>query len=61
MEKQKVLNTNYSIQYSCRDQNHASIRDFNMSFENPDDDGIVDNLNVFFTAVGIKVRASVVD
>jgi hypothetical protein len=61
MAKQKVLNTNYSFQYSCRDENHNTIRDFNMNFENPDDDAIVDNLNTFLTAVGLKIRVGVVD
>ena len=61
MAKQKVLNTNYNFQYSCRDENHNTIRDFSMNFENPDDDAIVDNLNTFLTAVNLKIRVSVVD
>ena len=61
MAKQKVLNTNYSFQYSCRDENHNTIRDFNMNFENPDDDAIVDNLNTFLAAVGLIIRVGVVD
>lgn len=61
MAKQKVLNTSYEFRYTCRDENHNSIRDFNLNFENPDDDAIVDNLNTYLTAVGLKIRASVVD
>jgi hypothetical protein len=61
MAKQKVLNTSYEFRYTCRDENHSSIRDFNLNFENPDDDAIVDNLNTYLTAVGLKIRASVVD
>jgi hypothetical protein len=61
MAKQKVLNTSYEFRYTCRDENHNSIRDFNLNFENPDDDAIVDNLNTYLTAVGLKIRVSVVD
>ena len=61
MAKQKVLNTNYSFQYSCRDENHNTIRDFNMNFENPDDDAVVDNLNTFLAAVGLKIGANTMD
>ena len=61
MAKQKVLNTSYDFRYSCRDENHSTIRDFNLNFENPDDDAVVDNLNTFLAAVGLKIRASVVD
>jgi hypothetical protein len=61
MAKQKVLNTNYSFQYSCRDENHNTIRDFNMNFENPDDDAVVDNLNTFLAAVGLKICANTMD
>jgi len=61
MAKQKVLNTSYDFRYSCRDENHSAIRDFNLNFENPDDDAVVDNLNTFLAAVGLKIRASVVD
>ena len=61
MAKQKVLNTTYDLRYSCRDENHNTIRDFNLNFENADDDSVVDNLNTFLAAVGLKIRASVVD
>ena len=61
MAKQKVLNTSFDFRYSCRDENHNTIRDFNLNFENPDDDAVVDNLNTFLAAVGLKIRASVVD
>ena len=61
MTKQKVLNTSFDLRYSCRDENHNTIRDFNLNFENADDNAVVDNLNTFLTAVGLKIRASVVD
>ncbi len=61
MPKQKVLNTSFDFRYSCRDENHNTIRDFNMNFENPDDDAVVDNLNTFLTAVGLKIRVDMVD
>jgi hypothetical protein len=61
MAKQKVLNTSFDLRYSCRDENHNTIRDFNLNFENADDNAVVDNLNTFLTAVGLKIRASVVD
>jgi hypothetical protein len=61
MPKQKVLNTSFDFRYSCRDENHNTIRDFNMNFENPDDDSVVDNLNTFLTAVGLKIRVGMVD
>jgi hypothetical protein len=61
MAKQKVLNTSFDLRYSCRDENHSTIRDFNLNFENPDDDAVVDNLNTFLAAVGLKIRASVID
>jgi hypothetical protein len=44
-----------------QDENHNTIRDFNLNFENADDTAVVDNLNTFLTAVGLKIRASVVD
>lgn len=58
MAKQKVLNTNYNLQYSCRDENHNTIRDFHINFDNPDDDSIVDNFNTFLTAVGLSIRVT---
>ena len=61
MAKQKVLNTSFDFRYSCRDENHNTIRDFNLNFENADDNAVVDNLNTFLTAVGLNIRASVVD
>jgi hypothetical protein len=61
MAKQKVLSTSFDLRYSCQDENRNTIRDFNLNFENADDDAVVDNLNTFLTAVGLKIRASVVD
>jgi hypothetical protein len=61
MAKQKVLNTSFDLRYSCRDENHNTIRDFNLNFENADDNAVVDNLNTFLTAVGLNIRVSVVD
>ena len=54
MAKQKVLNTSFDLRYSCRDENHNTIRDFNLNFENADDTAVL-------TAVGLNIRASVVD
>jgi hypothetical protein len=61
MAKQKSLNTSFDFRYSCRDENHNTIRDFNLNFENPDDDSVVDNLNTFLAAVGLKIRVNSVD
>jgi len=61
MTNQKVLNVTFDFRYSCRDENHDTVRDFNLNFENADDDAVVDNLNTFLAAVGLKIRASVVN
>jgi hypothetical protein len=62
MAKNKTINTSYDLGYSARNENHNTIRDIRINFENPDDDAaVIDNLNTFLAAVGLKIRVSAID
>lgn len=56
MAKQKVVNVSYDFRYSSRDEDHNTIRDFSLNFENPDDDVLAQNINTFLAAVGVPLE-----
>lgn len=59
MAKQKVVNISYDLRYSSRDEDHNTIRDFGINFENPDTDALAENINTFLTAVGVPLEVIV--
>jgi hypothetical protein len=52
MAKSKTLNTSYDLSYSCRNENHDTIRDIRINFENPDEEFLMENLNTWLRAIG---------
>ena len=58
MSKTKVLNTSYDLGYSCRNENHDTIRDIRINFENPDEEFLMENLNTWLRAIGSSLTVS---
>jgi len=58
MAKSKVLNTSYDLSYSCRNENHDTIRDIRINFENPDEEFLMENLNTWLRAIGSSLTVS---
>lgn len=56
MPKQKVVNVSYDFRYSSRDEDHNTIRDFSLNFENPDVESLAENINTFLNAVGVELK-----
>jgi hypothetical protein len=56
MARSKTLNTSYDLRYSCRNDNHDTIRDISINFENPSDEYLMENLNTFLTAIGVSLE-----
>jgi hypothetical protein len=56
MPKQKVVNVSYDLRYSSRDEDHNTIRDFGINFENPDVESLAENINTFLIAVGVPLE-----
>lgn len=60
MPKQKIENESYDLGYSCRDENHNTIKDIRINFENPDTESICENLNTWLRAINVPIQAEVV-
>lgn len=56
MSKKQVVNTNYDLGYSARNENHDTIRDIRINFENPDDEFLMENLNTWLRAIGTNLE-----
>jgi hypothetical protein len=56
MAKNKTINTSYDLGYSARNENHDTIRDIRINFENPDDEFLMDNLNTWLRAIGVGLE-----
>lgn len=56
MAKKQVVNISYDLGYSARNENHDTIRDIRINFENPDDDFLMENLNTWLRAIGVNLE-----
>jgi hypothetical protein len=56
MAKTKTLNTNYDLNYCCRNENHDTIRDIRINFENPDNEDLMENLNTWLRAINAPLE-----
>ena len=56
MTKSKTLDTSYDLSYSCRNENHDTVRDIRINFENPDDEYLMENLNIWLRAIGVNLE-----
>ena len=53
MSKAKQVTENFNLSFSSRERNTSdTILDCNISFENPDDDVIIQRLNTWLQAIG---------
>ena len=51
------MNSSYDLGYSLRDESHNTLKDIRMNFEKPDKDTLIENINIWLTAInsGLKV------
>ena len=49
-------NTSFDLGYSCRDDNHDTICDIRINFENPSDQFLMENLNTWLRAIGSPLK-----
>jgi hypothetical protein len=59
MAKNKTINTSYDLGYSARNENHDTIRDIRINFENPDSEFLMENLNTWLRAIGVDLEVVV--
>lgn len=50
------MNISYDLGYSARNENHDTIRDIRINFENPDDEFLMENLNTWLRAIGVDLE-----
>jgi tRNA threonylcarbamoyladenosine modification (KEOPS) complex Pcc1 subunit len=55
MAKNKTINTSYDVSYSARDEDHNTIRDIRINFENPDVSDLCENLNTWLRAINVPL------
>ena len=48
--------TSYELAYSLRDENHNTIRNLRIDFENPSEEFLAEQLNIWLTAIGSDLR-----
>ena len=56
MAKSKTLNTSYELSYSCRNENHDTVRDIRINFENPEYEYLMENINTWLRAIGVDLE-----
>ena len=56
MARTKTLHTSFDLFYSSRTENHETVRDIRINFENPDEDTLAENLNTWLAAIGVALR-----
>lgn len=50
------METSYSLDYNCRNDNRDTIRSINMNFENPSNEDLMENLNTWLTAIKVPLE-----
>ena len=50
------MNSSYTLSYSLRDDDHNTIRNLNLDFENPSEEFLAEQLNCWLVAIGSNLR-----
>ena len=50
------MNISYDLGYSARNENHDTVRDIRINFENPNDEFLMENLNTWLRAIGTNLE-----
>jgi hypothetical protein len=50
---------NYSVSCDCRDANHKAVRNINMNFEPSSNEELMENLNIWLTAIKVPLEVVV--
>ena len=50
------MEISYRLDYDCRNDDRDTVRSFNMNFENPSNEDLVDNLNTWLTAIKVPLE-----
>lgn len=50
------MNSSYDLTYSLRTEDHNTVRNVRIDFENPSEEFLAEQLNVFLTAIGSELR-----
>lgn len=50
------MNISYDLGYSARNENHDTIRDIRINFENPSREFLMENLNTWLRAIGADLE-----
>ena len=50
------MNSSYDLSYSLRTEDHETVRNFRIDFENPSEEFLAEQLNIWLTAIGSELR-----
>ena len=52
----KLMNSSYDLSYSLRTEDHETVRNVRIDFENPSEEFLAEQLNIWLTAIGSELR-----
>ena len=50
------MNSSYDLSYSLRTENHDTVRNVRIDFENPSEEFLAEQLNIWLSAIGSDLR-----
>ena len=50
------MNSSYDLSYSLRTEDHDTVRNVRIDFENPSEEFLAEQLNIWLTAIGSELR-----
>ena len=50
------MNSSYDLSYSLRTEDHETVRNVRIDFENPSEEFLAEQLNIWLTAIGSELR-----
>ena len=50
------MNASYDLSYSLRTEDHDTVRNVRIDFENPSEEFLAEQLNIWLTAIGSELR-----
>ena len=55
MSSKNSMNSAYELSYSLRTEDHDTVRNVRIDFENPSDEFLAEQLNIWLTAIGSEL------
>ena len=50
------MNASYDLSYSLRTENHDTVRNVRIDFENPSEEFLAEQINIWLSAIGSELR-----